>query len=237
MTLNRIKYIISSALFSVISLNAVQSQAGVDGSPFEGLYIGVATTKTTFESSFTHLARTDLTDPFNNPLISQYSNNNTQDILHKNSYGGGIQVGYGLNYGPIYFGAEAALIIDKGNTTFNDGTYDVKLSKSNTLDVNLRTGYTVANKVLIYGLVGFSGVNLKSTGLDERLDNGRDFNERITALRYGGGVEVSIFENIAARLEYTQTKMGDAVVLDNADQFTFKPKTSRIMFSLVLHMY
>ena len=237
MTLNRIKYLISAALFSVISLTGVQSHAGIDGSPFEGLYVGISTTKATFESSFTHLARTDLTDPFNNPLVSQYSNSNTQDIQHKNSYGGGLQAGYGLNYGPMYFGAEVGLIIDKGNTTFNDGTYDVKLSKSNTLDVNFRTGLTVSNKVLLYGLVGFSGVNLKSNGMDARLDDGRDFNERITALRYGAGVEVSILENIAARLEYTQTKMGSAIVLDNADQFTFKPKTSRIMFSLVLHMY
>ena len=224
MTLNRIKYLISSALFSVISLNSAQTHAGVDGSPFEGLYVGVSTTLATFESSFTHLARTDLTDPFNNPLLSQYSNTNTQNIQHKNSYGGGIQGGYGLNYGPLYFGAEAALIIDKGNTTFNDGTYEFKVSKSNTLDINLRSGVTIANKVLLYGLVGYSGVNLKSNGMDGRLDNARDFNERITALRYGAGVEVSVYENIAARLEYTKTKMGDAIILDNADQFTFKPK-------------
>ena len=78
---------------------------------------------------------------------------------------------------------------------------------------------------------------MKSKGIGELLGENDRFNKRITAFRYGGGIEVSIMENIAARLEYTRSSFSSALVIDGSDQFMIKPKTSRIMFSIVLHMY
>lgn len=231
MTSNRIKLLTISLILSFTTILGNQSFAGVDGSPFEGLYAGIASVKNTFSATATHqvIASIAADTPSNFAGIASATSSN--------SYGGGLFGGYGLDYGPIYLGAEAAFIVDKGNTVFSDGTNTIKLSKSNTFDVSLRAGTSIADKVLLFGLVGYSGASVKSRGINDAADNSLDYNQRLTSLRYGGGIEVSIMENIAAKIEYTRSKMGDGVFLTGSDQFTFTPKTSRIMFSLVLHMY
>lgn len=231
MTLIRIKILTVSLILSATSFITNQSLAGVDGSPFEGLYAGIATTKTNFSATAAHevIASIAVDTPSNFAGIAS--------AVSSNSYGGGLFGGYGLNYGPLYLGAEAAFIVDKGNTVFSDGTNTIKLSKSNTFDVSLRAGTSVADKVLLFGLVGYSGANIKSRGINDRADNSLDYNQRLTALRYGGGIEIAVMENIAAKFEYTRSNINDGVYLTGSDQFTFSPKTSRIMFSLVLHMY
>ena len=71
------------------------------------------------------------------------------------------------------------------------------MGKSNTFYINGRLGFTLADKALIFGLVGYSGINLKSRGVNELQNDNLDYNTRVTAMRYGGGIEVEIFENIA----------------------------------------
>ncbi len=235
MTLNRIKNLSLYLVVTLISFGNVSAQAGVDGSPFEGLYLGVITTKSTFETTASHVGRTDVVDAFSQNVISNF--NGISSETSQNSYGGGFMGGYGLNYGPVYFGAEAAFIVDKGNTVLSDGVNTIKISQGNTFDISLRSGITISDKALVFGLIGYSGVNLKTKGVNERLGNNNDFNKRLTSLRYGGGVEVAVMENIAVRVEYTRSIVNDAVVLDGADEFTYKPKSSRIMLSLVLHMF
>ena len=80
---------------------------------------------------------------------------------------------------------------------------------------------------------------MKSHGIDERSKptDGLSYNQRLTSLRYGAGVEVAVYENISLRGEYTKSKVGSDFYLDGSDKFTISPKTSRIMFSVVLHMY
>ena len=235
MTLNRIKKLTLYLIVTLISFSNISAQAGVDGSPFEGLYLGVISTKSTFSSTASHVARTDIVDPFSQNVISTFNGISTS--TSENSFGGGLMGGYGLNYGLLYFGAEAAFIVDKGNTVLSDGVSTIKISQGNTFDVSLRSGITISDKALVFGLIGYSGVNLKSKGINERLGNNLDFNKRLTSLRYGGGIEVAVMENIAVRAEYTRSIINDAIVLDGADEFTYKPKSSRIMLSLVLHMF
>lgn len=225
----RIKLLTCSAIIGLLTLPAFHANAGVDGSPFEGLYLGIPFTKSTFDSSasYTQINTTETTR-FNG-ISSKTS---------KNSWGGGLVGGYGLNYGAFYVGAEAAFIVDKGNTIISDGTNTFKLSKSNTFDVNLRGGLTLSDKALLFALVGYSGVSLKSEGVNSHLDNTEDkFSKRITGFKFGGGVEIGIVENIALRLDYTRTTLNTTTITHDADQFTFKPKTSRIMMSVILHMY
>ncbi|MCP5381493.1 MAG: porin family protein [Kordiimonadaceae bacterium] len=230
MTLIRIKLFFSTLIISTLSLFAVQAQAGVDASPFEGLYVGFVTSKSTFSSTATHLDAGIADSP------SVF--NGITSAKSKNSYGGGIIAGYGLNYGIFYTGAEAAFIIDKGNTVYSDGTTNLRFYKSNTIDINFRGGVTLSDKALLFGLVGYTGVNLKSLGTNGEKDQGNlDYNKRVTGLQYGGGIELAFMENIAIRAEYTRARINDAVYLDGSDEFTFKPKTSRIMLSVVLHMY
>jgi opacity protein-like surface antigen len=226
---------ITIIIFSVFTNS--KTFAGVDGSPFEGLYIGLTSVKNTFDASATY-AQVDTPNTAipGNPIRPSNFTAITS-ITSNDSYGGGIFAGYGLDYGMFYTSVEAAFIIDKGNSIISDGTRSIKLSKSNTLDLNLRGGATIADKALVFGLIGYSGASMKSKGIGELLGENDRFNKRITAFRYGGGIEVSIMENIAARLEYTRSSFSSALVIDGSDQFMIKPKTSRIMFSIVLHMY
>lgn len=204
--------------------------AGPDGNPFEGLYVGITSVINTFESTATYQ------EVPNDNFPSNFSN--ISDSVSSNSYGGGLLAGYGLSYGPLYYGAEAAFIVDKGNTIYTDGANIIRLGKSNTFDINGRLGFTLADKALIFGLIGYSGINLKSQGVNGlSTDSNLDYNTRVTALRYGGGIEVEIFENIAIRAEYTRSTGANSTYRNGSDQFTFKPKTSRIMLSAVLHMY
>ena len=230
MTINRLKKSIRMILVIICCASYSSAFAGEDGSPFEGLYVGIAATKATFDS--TALYR----DAMIEDSLSNF--NEITGSSSKNSWGGGILAGYGLNYGPVYVGAEAVFIIDKGSTTFTDGTTDIRIWKNNTFDINLRSGITVSDKALVYGLIGYSGAAIKSLGTNGVKDDSNiDYSTRVTGLQYGGGVELAIMENIAARIEYTRAKFNDAVYLDGTDEFTFKPKTSRIMLSFVLHMY
>ena len=232
MTLNRIKLFISMLIVTFFSLTTIHANAGVDGSPFEGSYLGFVTTKSTFAAAGT-LGQFDDSD---NPSIF----NSISSTTSKNSYGGGFFAGYGLKFGSLYTSAEGAFIIDKGNTIFSDGTNTIKFSQSNTLDLNLRGGMEAAEGVLIFGLLGYSGTNIKSNGINERQNKdagGVNYNKRLTSLRYGAGIEVAVYENIAIRAEYTRTVIGSDSYIDGSDLFSIKPKTSRIMFSVVLHMY
>jgi opacity protein-like surface antigen len=231
MTLKRTKYIINSAVIALISLYSFAANAGVDGNPFEGMYVGFITTKSTFSSTAIYLDKSTLETPSNfNGITSAVS---------KDGYGAGIMGGYGLTYGMFYGSIEAAFVVDKGNTVYSDGTDTIKVSQSNTFDISFRPGITLSDKALVFGLLGYSGSNLKSDGINEGLasGNGLSYNKRLTSLRYGAGVEVEILENIAIRAEYTRSIINDALIVDGGDQFTISPKTSRIMLSFVLHMY
>ena len=230
MTSKLFKLAAAAIISSATALQSIPSFAGEDGSPFEGLYIGLAATKSTFDATATHqnLLLDDVPSNFNGVV-----NTNSGD-----SYGGGFFAGYGLNYGILYGGAEAAFLVEKGSSTFNDGSADIRFFKSNTIDINLRGGVTISNKFLLYGLFGYTGAVIKSKGVNGDIeDRVVSYNRRVTGYRYGGGVEVAFMENLAARLEYTKANIGNAVFADGSDQFTVKPRTSRIMFSVVLHMY
>lgn len=230
MTINRLKKSISTIVVLLSCASYSSAFAGEDGSPFEGIYIGLAATKATFDS--TALYRDAMIE--NN--LSNF--NDITGSSSKNSWGGGFLAGYGLNYGPVYVGAEAVFLIEKGSTTFTDGTTDIRIWKNNTFDINLRSGITISDKALVYGLIGYTGATIKSLGTNGvKDDSGIDYNTRVTGLQYGGGIEVAVMENIAARMEYTRANINDAVYLDGTDEFTFKPDTTRVMFSIVLHMY
>ena len=231
MTLNRIKILISLLIVSAASIGSIQANAGVDGSPFEGSYIGILSTKSTFSATAVHRVLDTVDEASAFGSIS--------NVTSTDSYGGGLFAGYGLSYGPVYTSAEAGFVIDKGNTIFSDGTNTIKFSQSNTFELNIRAGFHLTDNALLYGLAGYSGTNIKSHGINGRSEavDGLSYNQRLTSLRYGAGVELALFENISLRGEYTRTRIGDDSYLDGSDQFTITPKTSRIMFSVVLHMY
>jgi opacity protein-like surface antigen len=231
MTLNRIKILVSIQVILFLFGGFLQANAGVDGSPFEGPYLGVITTKSTYSATIanTIVSTVDTPSAFGSSTSAK----------SKNSYGGGLFGGYGLNYGPVYTSAELGFIVDKGNTILSDGTNTIKFSQSNTFELNVRAGFHLTDNALIFGMFGYSGANMKSHGINERSKptDGLSYKQRLTSLRYGAGVEVAVYENISLRGEYTRSKISNDFYLDGSDKFTISPKTSRIMFSVVLHMY
>ncbi len=231
MTLNRIKILVSIQVILFLFGGFLQANAGVDGSPFEGPYLGVITTKSTYSATIanTIVSTVDTPSAFGSSTSAK----------SKNSYGGGLFAGYGLNYGPVYTSAELGFIVDKGNTILSDGTNTIKFSQSNTFELNVRAGFHLTDNALIFGMFGYSGANMKSHGINERSKptDGLSYKQRLTSLRYGAGVEVAVYENISLRGEYTRSKISNDFYLDGSDKFTISPKTSRIMFSVVLHMY
>ncbi len=230
MTFKRFKKSIALMIGTLTIAGTSTAHAGVDGSPFEGLYVGLAMTKATFEASALYR------DAMVEDQLSNF--NGITGSRSGDSWGGGLLAGYGLNYGPVYVGAEAVFLVEKGSTTFTDGTTEIRLAKSNTFDINARLGFTLSDKAMVYALGGYTGAVLKSLGTNGiQEERGLDYNKRVTGFQYGAGVEVAVLENIAARMEYTRANINDAVYLDGTDEFTFKPESSRIMFSLVLHMY
>ena len=86
MTLNRIKKLTLYLIVTLISFGNISAQAGVDGSPFEGLYLGVITAKSTFSTTASYAARTDVVDTFSQNVISTF--NGISTATSQNGYGG-----------------------------------------------------------------------------------------------------------------------------------------------------
>ena len=100
--------------------------AGPDGSPFEGLYVGVTSVVNTFDSTATYREVPNDDFPSNFSSISS--------SVSSNSYGGGILAGYGLIYGPLYLLFSLSL----------SDMWNLLLSAINSLNVAvLALGYVV----------------------------------------------------------------------------------------------
>jgi len=75
-----------------------------------------------------------------------------------------------------------------------------------------RVGGVIADKYLIYGRVGWVQTNfeLSASGI------GSD-NEYFNGIRFGGGVEAMLSNNLSARAEYTYTIYEDALDIPGVD--------------------
>ncbi|WP_029012376.1 outer membrane protein [Niveispirillum irakense] len=146
---------------------------------------------------------------FNGPYVGLYTGYNFSDAETKTtglsqdlnqdgwSYGG--YLGYGQTFDRIYVGAEGEIGGNdlKGSKTLAGRV--TSLDANETYGLSVRAGYLVTDNALVYGRVGWQRTNyeINSGSLSRHTD--------LDGVRFGGGVEVAMTENVVARLEYNYT--------------------------------
>ncbi len=230
------------ATLGATSLTTSQAQAGVDGNPFEGLYLGLHANYSRVTSKNTYV---DLEpDTAANNFITGIG-----DGAKGTGYGGTLYGGIGTNFwGPVYVSIEGALGLPGGSSTaivntvvperiVNGatvpavfGTRDLTIKTGFAFDINTRLGFTVSDNILIYGLGGYTSTKFNMS------DSGGDFSKGAGGYRYGAGFEIGIMEDIALRIEYVRTAHSKINWRRGADDLFFDPSTEAIRIGVILHM-
>ncbi|PHZ84123.1 outer membrane protein [Paremcibacter congregatus] len=235
---------------TMLGFASTSAQAGLDGNPFEGLYLG-------FNANYSKVKSKNSYEDLE-PGVDELDNNFFTGIGNgaKNTgYGGSLYGGIGTNFwGPMYVSIEGALGLAGGSSTATVntvtpafetpdpdggeptvtpaayGTDTLKLKAGFAFDINARLGFTVSDRVLVYGLGGYTSTKFKASV------SGQDFSSSAGGYRYGAGFEVGIMEDIALRIEYVRTAHSDINWRTNADSLTFDPSTEALRIGLILHM-
>ena len=230
--------LIAAALLGTSALMIPPAEAGLDGNPFEGLYVGLNGNYAKVKSTNIY---TDL-DPDSDV------NNRFTGIGATNSgtgYGGNLYGGIGTNiWGPLYGSVEGALGLSGGSgkavvNTFVpatdtvaavNGTDTVNIKAGFSFDINARLGFTVSDSILVYALGGYTSTKFKLS------DSVADFSISAGGYRYGAGFEVGIMEDMALRIEYVRTAHSAINWVRVADQFSIDPSMEVFRIGVILHM-
>ena len=127
-------------------------------------------------------------------------------------FGGGAFIGFGWVSNQVYGGLEAEVGYDGADWSGNILGTPADLEAQLTYGLSGRVGGVIADKYLIYGRVGWVQTNfeLSTSGF------GSD-NEYFNGIRFGGGVETMLSNNLSARAEYTYTIYEDALDIPGLD--------------------
>jgi len=213
--------LLCAGALTATSLMTSQAQAGLDGNPFEGLYLG-------FNANYAKVKSTTTYDLLNAPTSTF---NGITSTKSGNGYGGILFGGIGTNFwGPLYAGVEAGLGVNGGTATVSDGAATLGLKAGFTLDLDARLGMTISDRVLVYAIGGYTSIKYKGIGFTSGKSSG------LAGYRYGAGFEVGILEDIALRVEYSRTEHSSVTWIQGGDSFTFDPSTQVFRIGLVLHM-
>ncbi|PCI43325.1 MAG: hypothetical protein COB49_12425 [Alphaproteobacteria bacterium] len=213
--------LLGASALAMTSMMTSQAQAGLDGNPFEGLYLGFnfnyakVTTSATFEQLDAD------TSTFNG--ISGTDDSNGKGLV---LYGG---IGSNV-WGPLYMGIEGALGVNGGTARVTDGTKSFGLKAGFSFDVTGRIGTSISDNILIYGLGGYTSIKFSGNGFTD------GSSKSLTGFRLGGGVEVGIMEDVALRVEYSRTEHSSITLIEAGDSFRFDPSTQVLRIGLILHM-
>ena len=215
------KILVIAAIATTSPLLSSTAQAGMDGTPFDGFFIGLRADyyKETANTTYEQLTGDDASD---------FSGVTGEDS--GNGFAGGFYGGYGLSFGPVYTSLEAGWGISGGASDATDGTNEFGVKASNSFDINARVGFPFSERFLIYGLGGYAATKFNPRGFDSAEG------DRLNGFRYGGGLEIGIIEDIALRIEYTRAEYGSMTIIQGVDSFTFDPSEQRISVGIVLHM-
>jgi len=224
--ITKIHYLLSLVIAFFI-LTVSPARAGLDGSEFEGLYVGL---NIDYATRGVDTIFTALTDPDDATAMASFGG--VTGTENNAGYGGGLYGGYGFSlFGGVYLSGEAGFSVYKGGNNVTDGDETFGITASNAFDVNIRLGYVVSDNVLVYGLAGFASTKFNSEGFgDDKVS------QRLSGFRYGAGFEVGIMEDIALRVEYTRAEYSSFRSTTMLNQFDFDPDEQRFIIGLVLHM-
>lgn len=167
------------SLAAVILLAAQHS--AVAESPFRGVYAGIQGSYDTYD-------------------VDIRSSNLNADDLELSGLSGGFYAGVNT----AFPGVDRAIVGLEGSFAFNDadgqvsgGGDHISIASRHTYDISGRAGYEVTDNVLLYGRVGWA--RTRFSGLEP---TGRT---TLDGIRFGGGAEYAITDNIALRTEFTRT--------------------------------
>ena len=132
-----------------------------------------------------------------------------RDPAGRGRFGFGVLGGYNYTLGSFLGGAEVSLnaATDADPFTFDPavvGFSNLELDRGLALGLDARAGYIVAQRILLFGTLGY-GVSeheylIDGTPLDEI--TGRSSSGSFGAFRYGGGIEAAIASHLHLRLIY-----------------------------------
>jgi len=230
------------ATLTTATLTISSARAGVDGNPFEGLYLGLNAnySRVSMQNSYTDLAPDDAANNFFTGI---------GDGSKGTGYGGTLYGGIGTNFwGPMYASIEGALGLPGGsgsaivNTVIPEsvvddvivpavhGTDTLRIKAGFAFDINTRLGFTISDSILVYGLGGYTSTKFKLS------DAGGTFSSSAGGYRYGAGFEVGIMEDIALRVEYVRTAHSKINWQRGVDDFFIDPSTEVFRIGVILHM-
>lgn len=212
---------LTATILMASPLMTQNAKAGMDGNPFEGLYLGLNANYAKVDPSATYTELNADTSTFNGITSSQ----------KKSGYGGTIYGGIGTNlWGPMYIGIEGGLGLNGGSGYVSDGTKSYGLKAGFSFDLNTRLGMTISDRILVYGLGGYTSTKYSGRGFDTKQS------KSLGGYRYGAGFEVGILEDIALRIEYIRSEHSAVTWTQAGDSFRFDPSGQIIKVGLILHM-
>ncbi len=198
-----------------------QAQAGLDGNPFEGMYLG-------FNANYSKVTANGTYEILDADTNTFGGISSTDDST---GYGGTLIGGIGTNlWGPMYVGIEAGLGINGGSGVVSDGTSSFGVKAGFAFDLNARVGMTISDRVLAYAIGGYTSTKYKSKGFTSNQS------KSLGGYRYGAGFEVGIMEDIALRVEYIRTEHSAVTWAQAGDSFRFDPSSQIVKIGVVLHM-
>lgn len=148
---------------------------------------------------------------------------------------GGVLAGVGTTFGPLYMGLEADAELSDMNWNVSRSTDRVySVERKESYGAGLRLGVVVNDATLLYGRAG--AVRTRFTTDYLRQDTGDHViqDDRLTGVRFGGGVEMPASDHSFVRLDYSFTEYDDYNVdyVSGIDSFGNSEALVRMGFGL-----
>ena len=246
--------LLGTSVLAMTSLATPLAHAGVDGNPFEGLYLGL-------NANYAKVGSTNSYIDLDPDSASENFFTGISDTNKGTGYGGALYGGIGKNFwGPLYVSIEGSLGLSggKGTALINTvvpehtiaavgtegeagyvpeqtiaavaGTDTMRIKAGFAFDINTRLGFLVSDKIMVYGLGGYTSTKYKFS------DTSGDFSKGAGGYRYGAGFEVGIMEDLAIRVEYVRTEHSSVTWDRGVDSFRFDPNSQVVRIGVILHM-
>ncbi|MGH1365996.1 MAG: outer membrane protein [Calditrichia bacterium] len=125
------------------------------------------------------------------------------------------------------------------------GFAELDLRRDISVGLDIRTGYLVVKKILIYGNVGYS-VNRQSVRIDnvplDQFEGGAG-TETFGALQFGGGLEFSVLAKLSMRTSFKYLGGHDLSAIDfgtiptdaSLTRFDVEPSQQQFLLGLIFH--
>lgn len=213
--------------FSVLAVAAIAISipAVAQAGNFDGIYGGAQ-----IGGAFTSLEQTSSSPVYSGGSVKS-------DSLSANGVIGGVFAGYGyVCPGNFFLGGEI-------DVSFGDREYSYEITdptnpykstiKTGTeWGILARPGYVLNPNTLLYGLIGFDHVPLKSTSSAPEVT----FDKDQYALRIGAGAEMSISGPLTLRIDYTHTFLDKVTVSDSfGDAVKTEPSEDKVKVGIAYH--